>query len=446
MNNEDFNMNDAIKQKLTEALREGRRSPYHLKIEKYFKSLDNLIYIFQEWPIHEGHNARYHLQAFMAENDYKLELFSYVDEGSLIYSRFSDVEYAPNKYKSCIEDGTFFVTRKDNSKVTFMLHSRLSRYDRSYDIGIVCQDNNVTEVEKLLRQFKQYILDHNIYKGQKFHGDLSFIKQDKKYTWDDLIVEPKTLELLQQNLLTVLTKRDLYNKFGISAKRGIILSGPPGTGKTMIGKILCSTMPEWSFIWVSPGDLGRIETLKTYCHLAKMIAPTILFLEDLDLHFQSRDANPQNSMLGELMNQLDGIDDLANIVVIGTTNKIGDLEDALAKRPGRFDKIIKIDVPERSIIQKMYCQFGKDKISSKVDWEKVLNASEGLTGAQIKEVLAQTILKLIDSPSFDSSKPIQLGTKELLQGVKLSKQKDFSPKTMGFSKHGGIALGEPDFD
>lgn len=126
------------KVKLVESLREGKKSDYLCKLEKYFDNLDHVVHTQQEWPLHEGHNARFHLQNFMDLKGFKLELFSYVDEGVLVPSRFSDVEYAPDKYKSCIEDGTFFVTKKDDEKVTFLLSSRLSRYDRTYDIGLTC--------------------------------------------------------------------------------------------------------------------------------------------------------------------------------------------------------------------------------------------------------------------------------------------------------------------
>lgn len=427
-----INMNETTQHKLVKVLRDGRKSDYLCKIEKYFGNLDHVVDTKQEWPIHEGHNARFHLQDFMASKGFVLELFSYIEDGTLFPSKFSDVEYGPNKYKSCIEDGTFFVCKKDDPKVTFLLTSRMARYDRTYEIGITCLEEQVKLSEDLIREFREYIVDHNIYRKQKLHGDLSFIKQDIKYSWDDLLLDPDTFNLLQQNLLTVLDKREVYAKLGITTKRGIILSGDPGTGKTMVGKILSSTLTDWSFLWISPGDLQRIETLRTYCQLAKIIAPTILFLEDLDLHFKDRDVNASSSMLGELMNQLDGIDDISNIVVIGTTNKPGDLEAALAKRPGRFDKVIKFDKPSEATVKKMYERFSKDRLGE-VDWDKVLVASKGLTGAQIKEVLNQAMLKLIDNSKFDASKPIKLSTKDILDGIKASKNKDFSSPTVGFS-------------
>lgn len=430
-NNSD-SLNPTSKTDLAEVLRRGNDSEYCLKLKQHFGEINTLVEIQQEWPIFEGNNARYHLETFMEAEGYTLELFSHVDNGSLYPSRFSDIEYAPDKYKVCIEDGSFFITHKDNKDLSFLLTSRTSKYERTYDIGIIANKQSVEIAKSLVRDFRKYILDNNIYKKQRVHGDLSFIKQDKKYSWEDLVLDAKTSKLLSHNLLTVLNKRELYNSLGISSKRGVILSGEPGTGKTMVGKILCSTLLDWSFIWVSPGDLTRVENLKAYCQLAKSIAPTVLFLEDLDLHFQSRDSNSQNSLLGELMNQLDGIDDVSNIVVVGTTNRPGDLENALAKRPGRFDKVIKFEKPEASVIQLMFKRFGGDRVGQ-VDWEPVLREAKGFTGAQIKEVLSQAVLVVLDSSSYKEGTSINLGTEDLLTAIKLCKNKDFSPSPVGFT-------------
>lgn len=430
-------MKEMIKKELSktdfiDVLREGKKSDYHLDLKKYFGGLDRLVQIQQEWPIFEGNNARFHLEDYMELKGYKLSLFSYVDDGALFQSRFSDIEYAPGKYKNCIEDGNFWVTSKKDPKVSFLLNSRTSKYDKAYDLNITCVQGHTKVAEDLIRDFREYIREKNIYKKQKFRGDLSFIKHDKVYTWDDLILNEETFELLQHNLLTVLTRREIYNSFGVSHKRGVILAGSPGTGKTLVGKILCSLMKDWSFLWISPGDLQRIDTLKSYCSLAREIAPTILFLEDLDLHFQSRDANAQNSLLGELMNQLDGIDDVSNIIVIGTTNRPGDLEAALAKRPGRFDKIINFEVPDKPAIKRMLENFGGDRLSKDIDWDKVLTSAVGMSGAQVKEVLTQAILKLLDNPNFKESQPIKFTTEDLLRAVKVCKKKDFSPQKVGF--------------
>lgn len=422
-------MKDLTKVDLVDVLRKGSETEYCLKLKEHFGEIDTLVEIQQEWPIFEGNNARYHLEAFMEAQGYSLKLFSHVEQGSLYPCRFSDIEYAPNKYKTCIEDGSFFIT---NDKLSFLLTSRTSRYERTYDIAITTSKEHVAQAEQLIRDFRQYILDNNIYKKQKVHGDLSFIKQDRQYSWDDLVLDPKTFKSLSHNLLTVLHKRELYNSLGVSSKRGVILSGEPGTGKTMTGKILCSTLTDWSFIWVSPGDLSRVENLKAYCQLAKAIAPTVLFLEDLDLHFQSRDSNSQNSLLGELMNQLDGIDDVSNIVVIGTTNRPGDLENALAKRPGRFDKIIKFEKPESNVVQLMFERFGGTRLGA-VNWEPVLREAKGFTGAQIKEVLSQAVLVVLDNPSYKEGTEIKFSTEDLVTAVKLCKGKDFSPSAVGFS-------------
>lgn len=411
-----------------QAIREGTANAYVLHLQKHFGGVDTLVRVHEEWPIAEGNNARFHLEDFVKEEGYKLQFFNYHTEGEVFPCKFSDVEYSPNKYKNCLEDGKFFLSK---GKQSFLMHSSMSKYDRVYELGITCPREHMEEAQQLIRKFRKYIEVHNIYKGARFKGDLSFVKQDKEYTWDDLVVDDATRQQIQRNLLTVLQNRQLHSKFSISTKRGIILSGEPGTGKTMLGKILCSTMKDWSFLWVSPGDLGRIENLKGYCHLAKTISPTILFLEDLDLHFQSRDSNAENSLLGELMNQLDGIDDVSNVVVVATTNRPGQLEDALAKRPGRFDKVIHFGKPDSKTLQVMFERFGEGKLAE-INWEKLLRSAEGSTGAQVKEIITQAILSRLDSASFDEKEEFKLTTSELVAAARTCKGKDFT-SAVGFA-------------
>lgn len=408
---------------LSKVIREGLESPYISGLRDYFPDLKSLVRIKQEWPLSEGNNARYHLERFMDSKGYSLTLFGYFNDGSLLPARFSDIEYAPNKFKNCVEEGCFFIS---NGKESFMLESYIARYDRSYEISLMCDKKYAEKAKDLLRTFRDFIKNNNFYKGQKLRANLSFIKQETPYSWDDLILDDKTKGLLQRNLLSVLTKRELYNRLGTTQKRGIILSGAPGTGKTSIGKILCSTMADWSFLWVSPGDLQRTDTLKAYCEFAKAIAPTILFLEDLDMHFQSRDTNAENSMLGELMNQLDGIEDVSNIVVIGTTNRPGQLEDALAKRPGRFDKVINLGTLPKEVLKKIFERYSQGKLAKDVDMEAVVAQAEGFTGAQVKEAINQAVLKFIDTREVDTVDKLQLTTQDLLEGIALCKGKDFS--------------------
>lgn len=426
-------MNENTKKSLVDVIRSSHKGEYILKLTEYFGgSVDDLVEFRQEWPLHEGNNARYHLEAFMANEGYKLQLFTYDNHENFTPCRFSDIEYAPDKYKSCPEEGNFLLQHKEHPERKMLLVTCASKYDRLYYLSLFCSVKVVDEAKNLIRRFREYIDKNNIYKRQKIQGSLDFIKQDRPYSWDDLVLDPKTLQTLQQNLLTVLTKREIYASLGISSKRGIILSGPPGTGKTMCGKVLCSTMPDWSFIWVSPGDLSRVENIKAYCDLAKTIAPTILFLEDLDLHFQSRDSNAESSLLGELMNQLDGINDVSNIVVIGTTNKPGQLEEALAKRPGRFDKIIKFGNPTREVREQLFQKFGAGKLGD-IDWDKLAVEAKDLSGAQVKEVITQAILKILDKYTSGEPPKIQLSTDDLIESIRAGKGKDFTPSSLGFN-------------
>lgn len=419
------------KQTLIDIIRSGQTSQWILKLGKYFTSLDSLVEVNRDWPKFEGLNARYHLDTFFSKvKGYEVSLFNYIDEDARRPSYYSDVEYSPKKFKSCLESGTL-VLHQGEGKPVFLLTIRDDRYERTTELALVTDLAWKEAGEDLLREFRDYIRDNSIFKRQKFGGNLQFLEVGK-HSWDDLLLDEGTLKLLQRNLLTVLDNRELYKKFGASSKRGIILSGPPGTGKTMLGKILCNTMNEWTFIWLSPGDLSRTSDLKLFCQLARDTAPSIIFLEDLDLHFQSRDSAAFNTMLGELMNQLDGIEDLDNVIVIGTSNRPEELEKALAKRPGRFDKIIELGTPSEKVREQMLRKFSKGQLSDDVDWKSVIKATEKFTGAQMKEVVNQAVLTQIDKGLVADKESLSLSTEDLLSAVNACKDKDFAPIKMGF--------------
>lgn len=438
-------MQPETKQDLVDVIRLSKINDYHLALKEEFGSLDNLIKLSQTWPRYEGINARYYLDVFPELEGFSSQLLSYMEDDVLYPSRFSDIEYAPKKMKNCLERGNLLLKSKTDPTLKFLLETSDDKYDGTYEISITTPLEKREIAEQFLRKFREYVLSHNIFKGHKIAGNLGFIELDHKYSWDDLLVDDLTMKALKRNLVTVLENRQRYADFGVTSKRGLILSGEPGSGKTTVGKILCHTMPEWSFLWVGPGDLGRISDLKKFCEVAKAIAPTILFLEDLDMHFQSRDTNAFNSMLGELMNQLDGIEDVSDIVIVGTTNRPGELEAALAKRPGRFDQVIKFEKPDASVRRRMLERFSQGKLKPDVDWEKVLLNTDGLTGAQLKEVLNQGFLRILDQADFKPKEPILLGTMDLLEGAKICRGKDFSIP-VGFANRAQPDEGCPAFD
>jgi ATP-dependent 26S proteasome regulatory subunit len=134
--------------------------------------------------------------------------------------------------------------------------------------------------------------------------------------------------------------------------------------------------------------------------LARFVAPTVLFLEDLDLFAKDREASGWMG-LGELMNQLDGAIDNEDLITIATTNRLQVVEDALRNRPGRFDRVLTLDEMDEGCRRRLLGRMLARAIGSAEDMDHLVAATKGCTGAQIEE-LANTLYILAVDRSGDS--------------------------------------------
>ena len=245
---------------------------------------------------------------------------------------------------------------------------------------------------------------------------MSHIDLKNIYSWDDIVLPNKIIKEIKTNVDNLFNNIDKYKNLGVKFKRGIILQGAPGTGKTMIGKILCHTA-KCSFIWVTPRFLTRSDHVAQVCTLARALSPTILFLEDIDLYGGNRNVSDNRGILGELMNQLDGLIENEYVVVIATTNNVEHVETALRNRPGRFDRVIEIPKPSPKERKRLLELYTKDYDASNVDFDSVVKHSKGYTGAHMKELVTAALIEAIDSDS-------KLGGKILLTNGQFDKNFD----------------------
>jgi SpoVK/Ycf46/Vps4 family AAA+-type ATPase len=223
----------------------------------------------------------------------------------------------------------------------------------------------------------------------------------ERLTWDDIALPRPVVEALLRNTVGVLERRAAFRRYGVPLRRGVLLYGPPGTGKTMIGKILAG-LGVATFIWVTAADIeGDAARVCSVFKMARRLRPTILFFEDLDFHAADRKRLLQTGVLGELLTQMDGLESNNGVIVVATTNDLASIEPAIKDRPSRFDAVLEIGLPNkdarRQIIQRQL-------ETLKVDaggLELMATATEGLTGAQVREVAIVALQEAIfcDSPT-----------------------------------------------
>ena len=355
------------------------------------------------------------LEDYLRENNLKVvdkvqfDLGEGNEKGAFEYV---DLEVDVDKVIKAVGYGHLFLVHEPSSR-RFVLQLDEWGYER-YKIRVFAKDELQSEALKILTDLDKYAKTHNILKGKKITPYFRHIKTGKINTWDSVILPEKTKIELRKNIDLLLKNVELYKKNGMTFKRGLILKGPPGTGKTLIGKVLCNVIENTTFIWVTPGDLDEARRIKIICELARELSPSILFLEDIDLYGSHRERE-NRGVLGELMNQLDGLVENEFVVVVATTNKAEEIEEALRNRPGRFDRVIDIPLPDFSCRRRMFEQFLSGvKVATK-DLKKLAavlaEKTDGYTGAHAKELVNSAIISAIDEGSIDKDSKVILRVK-----------------------------------
>ncbi|MGY3238136.1 DNA polymerase III delta prime subunit [Bradyrhizobium sp. USDA 4448] len=175
----------------------------------------------------------------------------------------------------------------------------------------------------------------------------------------DVILPEKVLKLLDRNVLSFVGMRDALRRLGQSTRKGILLYGPPGTGKTHTIRYLATNLADQTTLITAAGEVGA---LGVNMNLARLLQPALVVIEDVDLiardRIEMRDAR-EELMLNNLLNEMDGLKEDADILFLLTTYRLEELEDALAARPGRIDQVIEVPLPDAGGRDKLVRLYGK---------------------------------------------------------------------------------------
>lgn len=220
---------------------------------------------------------------------------------------------------------------------------------------------------------------------------------------EDIILPQATLDLLERNVFGFFAQRENLARLHMSVKKGLLFYGPPGTGKTHTIHYLASKLEGHTTLLVTAEQMGL---LGEYMMLARLLQPSIVVIEDADLIARQREhmGSPcEEVLLNQLLNEMDGLREDAEILFILTTNRPETLEAALASRPGRIDQAIEFPLPDEEGRRKLALLYAKGFAVPAEVMDTIVRRTERASAAFIKELMrrsAQYCLAREETPSL----------------------------------------------
>ena len=215
-------------------------------------------------------------------------------------------------------------------------------------------------------------------------GGTDFLISDSDYDWSRIVLEPALQMAIKTDFETFWNRRDWFIANRLPYKRGYLLHGPPGNGKTSVVRAMVShpKVSAFSIDFGSP-DISNSSLTRLF-ERATLAAPAVIVFEDLDRYFDERDKKDDDGVdVAHLLNSLDGLQSQDGVVVVATANDPRRLDPALLRRPGRFDRIVHFPNPEfasrREYFQRMTNSLDTETL------DRLACLSDGLSFAQLRE-------------------------------------------------------------
>ena len=253
-----------------------------------------------------------------------------------------------------------------------------------------------------------------------------YVKSAEGIKFDDVAGEDEAKENLTE-IVDYLHDPSRYQEIGASMPKGVLLVGPPGTGKTMLAKAVAgeANVP---FFSISGSDFVEMfvgmgaSKVRDLFRQAKEKAPCIVFIDEIDAIGKKRDGqmggnDEREQTLNQLLTEMDGFEGNTGVIILAATNRPESLDPALT-RPGRFDRRVPVELPDlkgREAILKVHAR--KIKVAEDVDFEKVARMASGASGAELANIVNEAALRAVrDGRKFATQADLEESIEVVIAG------------------------------
>jgi transitional endoplasmic reticulum ATPase len=249
--------------------------------------------------------------------------------------------------------------------------------------------------------------------------------------WSDIGGLKEVKAELEETVEWPIKFRDVFNYANTKPPKGILLYGPPGTGKTLLAKAVANESeanfisikgPELLSKWVGESERG----VRDIFHKARQAAPCVIFMDELDSMVPTRgggmgDNQVTERVISQILTELDGLEELQDIVVIGATNR-PDMIDSALLRPGRFDRLLYVPIPDAEARKEIFKVHLKGKpLAQNINIDELATKTEGYSGADIQSIAETASMNAIRRYIDAHKDQKEQNTKEQLKQIEVTK-------------------------
>src|SRR5579884_230830 len=341
--------------------------------------------VARRFPAWAANHVLVALEAVLRTAPYRVHevvAFGYHGRGA---PTFRTVAVTPDESREVPEDGWYAAFR---DTMPFAVEVQAPEYDEPMLVVTILLAAEHRDIGlTLLRAVEAY---PNFYRGQVItideDGNPSFLWVPAVAV-EDVVLEPETWEELRRQVLDFVPLEPAFRAARLPSRRGVILAGPPGVGKTLVFRALSSCLAgRCTVLWLTARAIGYPAAVPRLFALARSLAPALMLWEDLDLVVRDREAG-NASILGELLAQLDGAGSSDGVITCASTNDPSVLDEALSSRASRFDRIIWLGPPSQPARLDMLRRFTAGVPQMRADLRWVAGETAGLTGAELRELV-----------------------------------------------------------
>jgi hypothetical protein len=297
----------------------------------------------------------------------------------------------------CTQLGLYLVSDGD-TRLALLVQGKRERFDPGVKVEVLAADRAAADA--CLATIRTAMRRRNVYRGHVVslatadHGVQVRFHHLPKIGREQIILPAGLLERAERQSVGFAAHAAQLLAAGRHLKRGLLLHGAPGTGKTLTAMDLAGRMPDRTVLLITGRSMGLLEHA---CTMARVLQPATIILEDVDLIAEERTRASAGCgpLLFELLNQMDGLADDADILFVLTTNRPDILEPALAARPGRIDQAIEVPVPDAECRRRLFELYSRGlTVAARMD--PYVERTAGASAAFIRELLRKAALFAAD--------------------------------------------------